>query len=91
MGVFAISNYLTNPYPPTRIWVRGLPFLSCQRTCQQHNHKEIDMPVIVEFQAFMASGGLTCPPDRKKVEYSVADEPGHDSKNANAFFSTFGF
>lgn len=34
------------------------------------------MPVIVEFQAFIASGGLVCPPDKKKVEYSVADEPG---------------
>ena len=34
------------------------------------------MPVIVDFQAFMASGGLVCPPDKNKVEYSVSDEPG---------------
>jgi|JI10StandDraft_1071094.scaffolds.fasta_scaffold94903_3 site-specific recombinase XerD len=32
--------------------------------------------VINDFQAFMASGGLVCPPEKKKIEYSVADEPG---------------
>jgi len=34
------------------------------------------MPVIQNFQAFIDGGGLTCPLDKKKVEYSVADEPG---------------
>lgn len=33
------------------------------------------MPVISNFQSFMAAG-LVCPPDKKKIEYSVADEPG---------------
>ena len=33
------------------------------------------MPVIKNFQEFM-SGGLVCPLDKKKIEYSVADEPG---------------
>ena len=33
------------------------------------------MPVIQNFQAFIANG-LVCPLDKKKVEYSVADEPG---------------
>ncbi len=33
------------------------------------------MPVIQNFQAFMATG-LVCPPDKKKIEYSVADELG---------------
>lgn len=32
--------------------------------------------VINDFQTFMASGGLVCPPDKKKIEYSVSDEPG---------------
>lgn len=34
------------------------------------------MPVIADFQTFMASGGLVCPPGKKKIEYAVADEPG---------------
>jgi integrase len=34
------------------------------------------MPVIENFQAFMAGGGLVCPLGKKKIEYSVADEPG---------------
>lgn len=34
------------------------------------------MPVIQNFAAFMASGGLICPPGKSKIEYSVADEPG---------------
>jgi integrase len=34
------------------------------------------MPVIENFQAFMASGGLVCPTDKQKIEYAVADEPG---------------
>lgn len=34
------------------------------------------MAVIKDFQGFIASGGLVCPPDKKKIEYSVADEPG---------------
>jgi len=34
------------------------------------------MPVIQNFQAFIDGGGLVCPPDTKKIEYSVADEPG---------------
>ena len=34
------------------------------------------MSVIQQFQAFMASNGLVCPPDKSKIEYSVADEPG---------------
>ena len=33
------------------------------------------MPVIENFQSFMATG-LVCPSDKKKIEYSVADEPG---------------
>ena len=33
------------------------------------------MPVIQNFQAFIANG-LVCPSDRNKIEYSVADEPG---------------
>ena len=33
------------------------------------------MPVIKFTPAFVASG-LVCPPDKKKIEYSVADEPG---------------
>ena len=33
------------------------------------------MPVIQNFQSFMTDG-LVCPPDKKKIEYSVADEPG---------------
>lgn len=33
------------------------------------------MAIIENFQAFMATG-LVCPPDRKKIEYSVGDEPG---------------
>lgn len=33
------------------------------------------MPVIQNFQAFMAHG-LVCPSDKKKIEFSVADEPG---------------
>jgi integrase len=34
------------------------------------------MPVIQNFQAFMATGGLICPSDRKKIEYVVGDEKG---------------
>lgn len=34
------------------------------------------MPVINDFQAFMAGGGLVCPADKSKIEYSVSDEPG---------------
>lgn len=34
------------------------------------------MPVIQNFAVFMASGGLVCPSDKKKIEYSVSDEPG---------------
>ena len=34
------------------------------------------MPVIQNFAAFMARGDLVCPPDKKKIEYSVADGPG---------------
>lgn len=34
------------------------------------------MPVIKDFQAFMAGGGLACPFDKNKIEFSVADEPG---------------
>lgn len=34
------------------------------------------MPVIENFQSFMTDGGLVCPLDKKKIEYSVADEPG---------------
>lgn len=33
------------------------------------------MPVIQNFQAFMATG-LVCPQGKKKIEYGVADEPG---------------
>ena len=33
------------------------------------------MPVIENFQSFMPHG-LVCPSDKKKIEYSVADEPG---------------
>lgn len=33
------------------------------------------MPIMNFTPAFMASG-LVCPPDKKKIEYSVADEPG---------------
>lgn len=33
------------------------------------------MPVIENFQSFMLHG-LVCPSDKKKIEYSVADEPG---------------
>jgi len=33
------------------------------------------MPVIQDFTAFMAKG-LTVPPEKTKIEYSVADEPG---------------
>ena len=33
------------------------------------------MPVMTFTPAFMASG-LVCPPDKKKIEYGVADEPG---------------
>lgn len=33
------------------------------------------MPVIENFQSFM-SNGLICPPGKKKIEWSVADEPG---------------
>jgi len=33
------------------------------------------MPVIENFQTFM-SDGLICPPGKKKIEWSVADEPG---------------
>ena len=33
------------------------------------------MPVIQFTPAFMATG-LVCPPDKKKIEYSVSDEPG---------------
>ena len=33
------------------------------------------MPVVNFTPAFVASG-LVCPPDKKKIEYSVADEPG---------------
>ncbi len=34
------------------------------------------MPVIENFASFIAGGGLVCPPDKKKIEYSVSDEPG---------------
>jgi site-specific recombinase XerD len=34
------------------------------------------MPVIQNFQSFMTGGGLVCPPDKKKIEYSDADQPG---------------
>lgn len=34
------------------------------------------MPVIQDFQAFMAGGGLVCPLGKKKIEYSLSDEPG---------------
>ena len=34
------------------------------------------MPVVQNFQAFMASNGLVCPSHKSKIEYSVADEPG---------------
>ena len=34
------------------------------------------MPVIQNFQTFLASGGLVCPSDKAKIEYSLADEPG---------------
>ena len=34
------------------------------------------MPVIANFQSFMTGGGLVCPSYKKKIEYSVADEPG---------------
>ena len=33
------------------------------------------MPVVHFTPAFMATG-LVCPPDKKKIEYSVADGPG---------------
>ena len=33
------------------------------------------MPVINFTPAFMATG-LVCPPDKARIEYSVADEPG---------------
>lgn len=33
------------------------------------------MPVIANFQSFMATG-LVCPLDKKKIEYGVAEEPG---------------
>jgi hypothetical protein len=33
------------------------------------------MPVIKNFQSFMVNG-LICPSDKKKIEYSVAEEPG---------------
>lgn len=33
------------------------------------------MPVIKNFQSFMVNG-LVCPSDKKKIEYSVAEEPG---------------
>ena len=34
------------------------------------------MPVIQNFQSFMTDGGLVCPPDKKKIEYGLADAPG---------------
>lgn len=34
------------------------------------------MPVVENFQLFMAAGGLICPPDKKKIEWAVGDEPG---------------
>jgi hypothetical protein len=34
------------------------------------------MTVIKNFQAFMAEGGLVCPPGKSKIEYGVFDEPG---------------
>lgn len=40
-----------------------------------HFIEVIDMPVIENFQSFLASG-LVCPADKKKIEFSVADEPG---------------
>jgi len=33
------------------------------------------MPVVTFTPAFMATG-LVCPPDKPRIEYSVADEPG---------------
>lgn len=33
------------------------------------------MPVIQNFTAHIATGGLVCPPGKSKIEYSVADEP----------------
>jgi len=33
------------------------------------------MTVIANFQSFMATGGLVCPPGKSKIEYGVADEP----------------
>jgi hypothetical protein len=37
--------------------------------------KEPDMPVVQFTPAFIASG-LVCPTGKKKIEFSVADEPG---------------
>ena len=34
------------------------------------------MPVIFNFQSLVSGGGLVCPLDKKKIEYSVGDEPG---------------
>jgi integrase len=34
------------------------------------------MPVIQDFQTFMAGGGLVCPAGKSKIEWAVADEPG---------------
>ncbi len=34
------------------------------------------MAVIENFQAFLVSGGLVCPSDKAKIEFSVSDEPG---------------
>jgi integrase len=34
------------------------------------------MAVIENFQTFMASGGLVCPSDKAKIEFSVSDESG---------------
>lgn len=37
--------------------------------------RKLKMPIIEKFQVFMVDG-LVCPLDKKKIEYSVADEPG---------------
>jgi len=40
-----------------------------------NRYGDFKMPVIQDFTAFMAKG-LTVPPEKTKIEYSVADEPG---------------
>lgn len=45
------------------------------------------MPVIQDFQTFMVNG-LVCPPGKKKIEFSVAEEPGLFAECRNSATAT---